>query len=251
MPDPSTGETPQTIQSSCADASNSRSLIVPASYVADQALADAVFEALALGAGDGAGRSPSVATYFLSGAQLHVCAFARVVELDGSPLLWRRQVVQAWQGMIDPTSAIHVYVVTPSPRTNSDAQQFVAYILVVQHPLQDHSALLVTRSEEDGFTHVAQFMSSLLTRRVAIWSGGLARRCFAASAVEGCRVSYAHHLLNDEPLQVPDGAGILMELFPLQHEGWLSSSSPGNDITGHWTSGESGQGGHHWTGSAH
>lgn len=158
-----------------------------------------------------------VATYYLSAERLHRCQFGRRVELAASPSLWRRQLIQAWMGLLDVNSPMHFYVVSPMPIQNSEPG--VPYILLVQHVREDMCPVLATINEQMENTHVATFLPPPVVRRQVLQGLCLTRRCLSSRADAVCRVRFGWQPITDDTQTVlPGGAGVHIDIQPREED---------------------------------
>lgn len=161
-------------------------------------------------------RSIWVATYFLSPHRAPVCPFARHIELQQPSSLWRQQILQLWQGLIDPSAPAALYVVRPQPAQNADNVLFFqAFVLVVQHETPARLPVLFTYAEQFEYTHVAAFLPAESTRREVFHAAGLSYRCLIARPTAWCIARYGATQFGSIPLPLEAGANVDIQIFEL------------------------------------
>lgn len=159
-------------------------------------------------------RGAYVAVYYLSDRIMHQCQFARTVRVHGDPRGWTTQFVNAWRGLVDPGAPVSVHMTEPHPPTNPSSLPFAGYILLRQHPTEEHVPVLVTQIEMGDYGHSAHLLFPALIERHVVWSVGKQLRCYSQRPADLCIVTYRGNQINNRaPTVVPAGAGILFSLI--------------------------------------
>ena len=85
-----------------------------------------------------------VVTWFLNFRSARRCEISRPVILGPDWKDWPRQLQSAWKETIDPTVALHFFVVTPQVQIGG---RFSVHVLLVQHDIPHEKAILAVTSD--------------------------------------------------------------------------------------------------------
>lgn len=159
---------------------------------------------------------PYVATYYLSGQTTPVCAFSRRLRLNDHPHLWKRQLIQAWLGMVDTMAPVDLFVVQPLPFQNDANPPIFAFVLIVQHLDPQSRPTLLTIAEQQEYIHIAAILPQDVAKRQVVERAGLRNRCYGGHADSWCFARYGYTPIEEaQPVPLLHGAGIHIDLFSL------------------------------------
>eukprot|EP00435_Cladocopium_sp_Y103_P044445 s918_g12.t1 len=127
---------------------------------------------------EGEPRSAFFLTWFVApGLGRSHCWRSKRVMLSSDFWNWKDQIGQAWRDELDPDSDFEFHLVSPQPTHLEDG--IVGHVILVQYPLEEQSAVLVTVYDpaiHDGHhfkaVHVIQFQSCPIDVFIAAGYGG-------------------------------------------------------------------------------
>ena len=87
------------------------------------------------------GRVLYVSTWYTDGTRWPSCEASRPVRLLNDPGIWADRLAEAWDDKVDPDCPLHLYLLTPQPRSNLWSPIGTPHVLIVQNPLPDHRSV--------------------------------------------------------------------------------------------------------------
>ena len=145
------------------------------------------------------GRVLYVSTWYADGTRWPSCETSRPVRLLSDPGLWVDHLAEAWDDRVDPDSPLHLYFITPQPRSNLWSPLGMPHVLLVQNPRHDersvHIATLDPRSAEFGIPSCIRTVPAALTRPALLASVDLQHECLPGHV--DCMVWWGEHEFRD------------------------------------------------------
>ena len=145
------------------------------------------------------GRVLFVSTWYADGTRWPSCDDSRPVRLLNDPGLWADQLAEAWDDKVDPDCPLHLYLLTPQPRSNLWAPIGTPHVLIVQNPLPDHRsvhiATLDPRSTDMGIPSCVRTIPAALTRMDLLTAVDLQHVCLPGHV--DCMIWWGEHEFRD------------------------------------------------------
>ena len=145
------------------------------------------------------GRVLYVTTWYTDGTRWPSCDEPRPVRLLNDPGLWADSIAEAWDDRVDPDCPLHLYLLTPQPRSNLWSPIGAPHVLIVQNPLPDHRsvhiATLDPRSTELGIPSCIRTVPAALTRSDLLTAVDLLHVCLPGHV--DCMIWWGEHEFRD------------------------------------------------------
>ena len=110
-------------------------------------------------------RKPIVDVWYLDHQHHRRCDQFRSVHLEPQPSIWRRQIVEAWNDMVDRSVGHMIHVCYPAEHPVGHK---IADVILVQRSLAHMSSVLVTHHQRSGARRWATVLPNVLHRLAAL-----------------------------------------------------------------------------------
>eukprot|EP00438_Fugacium_kawagutii_P019842 Skav227937 [mRNA] locus=scaffold146:464374:475885:- [translate_table: standard] len=151
----------------------------------------------------GTGSTPEpefvVATYYLSLERQDICRVARRVRLHGPPDQWMAIMHFMWRDFVDADVMLQFYMVFPHPPTLGMHEAVAAHVILLQHPVRDHRAVLDTIVDHPSVYYIAAMVPMWLTHTNLLGRVGYWHRCHNEAPQVTCATWYSNLVLRDHP----------------------------------------------------
>ena len=153
------------------------------------------------------GRVLYVSTWYTDGTRWPSCEAARPVRLLSDPGLWVDHLAEAWDDRVDPDCPLHLYLITPQPRSDLWSPLGAPHVLIVQNPLPDHRSVHIATLDplraELGIPSCIRTVATALTRFGLLTAVDLQHVCLPGPV--DCMVWWGEHEFRDG------------HIFPVRH----------------------------------
>eukprot|EP00438_Fugacium_kawagutii_P028664 Skav214042 [mRNA] locus=scaffold2017:203385:213674:+ [translate_table: standard] len=154
-------------------------------------------------------------TYYVSPVRQPVCIDGRPTRITGGIDTWLEQMQATWADTIDRSTWVEFFIVVPQPTQTIATEGTSAHVLLVQHTLEPHRAILITTCTMQTITHRAVITFPAVTRHDIIRLADQLQPCILAQPPDVCDVTYRWQVVTDAvPLPVDSGFGLQLTIAP-------------------------------------
>eukprot|EP00438_Fugacium_kawagutii_P028331 Skav231948 [mRNA] locus=scaffold459:136146:152710:- [translate_table: standard] len=154
-------------------------------------------------------------TYYVSPVRQPVCPDGRPTRITGGIDTWLEQMQTTWADTIDRSTWVEFFIVVPQPIQTIATEGTSAHVLLVQHTLEPHRAILITTCTMHAITHRAAITFPAVTRHDIIRLADQLPACIHAQPPDVCDVTYRWQVVTDTmPFPVDSGFGIQLTIAP-------------------------------------